>query len=633
MSQCLEGVITGTAGTLTDITERKQFEESLGQAKTLLLSSIDTIDEAFVIYDPDDRLYLCNDQYRKFYQASAPVIKVGNSFEDILRFGLKHEQYKDALGHEEEWLADRLEHHRKADTDLVQPLSDGRWLRILERRTPEGYIVGFRVDVTPLMKAKEDAEAANRAKSAFLATMSHEIRTPMNGILGMAQLLMQDGINDLERRDYAHTILNSGNTLLALLNDILDFSKIEAGKISLESQAFDPQQVLQETAELFSGNANEKGLKLACSWAGDGAERYLGDVNRIRQMLSNLVGNAVKFTNEGNIAIEARQIQISEEQAELEFAVQDTGFGMDEAQQSGLFSPFTQADSSITRKYGGTGLGLSIVKSLAKLMNGDVGVDSKPGQGSRFWFRVRVGISTIAKDSFTKDCSGLLGSNRLTTPRFKGKVLVVEDNSVNQRVITALLKSLGLDTRVVDDGKQGVAAIQADEAIDLVLMDLQMPVMDGYQATTHIREWETAADKPHRPIVALTADAFATDRAHCLSVGMDDFMSKPISLDALVSVLAKFLPQEKSQPASQGASSHHKFDEVHFLPRLKEVVALLKKSSFNSVSVWAGLQDVIREMGLAADFAIVERHMNDMRFALALQEMQKIAAVHGWVLE
>jgi len=622
--------VTGTAGTLTDVTERHEAEERRQRAEMLLRSSINTIGEAFVIYDQEDRLYLCNEQYRQFYAASAPAIEVGNSFEAILRYGLEHGQYVEAVGREEDWLAERLMHHRRADTDIVQPVSDGRWLRILERRTPEGYTVGFRVDVTSLVNAKQQADAANQAKSAFLATMSHEIRTPMNGILGMAQLLLlPDGGSESERLDYARTILNCGKTLLNLLDEILDYSKLEAGKVALEQMAFDPLQLLRETAALFDGSARDKALSLEATWTGEQSVRYKGDPYRIRQMINNLVSNAIKFTESGSIAIEAREIGGAGDTAELEFAVRDTGIGMDRETASKLFMPFTQADSSTTRKFGGTGLGLSIVKSLARLMGGDIGVVSEPDKGSRFWFTVRVQRIAAHHD---RRQSKRTEPSTPDSPHIRGKVLVVEDNRINQKVIVNLLHKLGLESCVADDGQRGLEAVTNDRAIDLILMDLHMPAMDGYEATTRIRAWETQAGAPRRPIVALTADAFAEDREQCLAVGMDDFMPKPVDINTLTRVLTQFLAHDALGPG-RPTGTQRAIDTAKLLPRLSELVALLKQGKVSSTAAFNNLHEPIEGTELAARFAIVGAHIDEFRFAAALAEIRHIAAEQGWPLE
>jgi len=526
-----------------DITARKQTEEQLRQAELLLRSAIETIGEAFVLYDAQDKLVFCNQEYRTFYATSAPVIEPGRSFEEILRYGLAHQQYAKAIGREESWLKERMALHSQANHELIQQLGDGRWLKVKERRTPTGHIVGFRVDVTELYQAKEAAEAANIAKSRFLATMSHEIRTPMNGILGMAQLLLMPNLQGNERLDYARTIFNSGQTLLTLLNDILDLSKVESGKFELEVRAFDPGQVIHETHTLFHETAIRKELQLQAVWHSP-PQRYLGDAQRLRQMLANLVGNAIKFTPQGSVRIEAREISASGDLATLEFAVTDTGIGIPPDKQAILFQPFSQADSSTTRQFGGTGLGLSIVKSLAALMGGEVGLSSADGHGSRFWFQIRVKRAAVDMDTRqTQRPDRPLALADHSAGGYSGMVLVVEDNLVNQMVIQTLLAKLGLTTQLAEDGQQALDAIAQGSQPDLILMDLHMPVMDGYAATQGIRRWEADHQQPRRPIIALTADAFEEDRQHCLAIGMDDFLTKPISLDALKGALSQWLRQ------------------------------------------------------------------------------------------
>ena len=407
-----------------------------------------------------------------------------------------------------------------------------------------------------LEQATKDAQAANVAKSRFLATMSHEIRTPMNGVLGMAQLLMLPNLAEVERLDYARTILNSGQTLLTLLNDILDLSKVEAGKLDLEVKAFEPTQILHEIGLLFSEAAAHKGLTLTDSWSGP-AQHYLGDSHRLRQMVSNLVGNAIKFTAHGAIRVEAREVgddfdgdgNTQTGAAQVEFAVIDSGIGIAQEQQAQLFQPFSQADNSTTRKFGGTGLGLSIVRSLARLMGGDAGVQSTPGQGSRFWFRIRLERVAAGTDNREMQRAEKALAAGKVAGALRGHVLVVEDNRVNQRVIRALLDSLGLTCAVEEDGQQGFDAVKrAGNAArpDLILMDLQMPVLDGYAATAKIRLWEAESSLPRLPIIALTADAFAEDQQHCIDAGMDDFLAKPVDRDALAITLRRWLPSRLS---------------------------------------------------------------------------------------
>ena len=359
---------------------RAAVEQQLQASQAMLRSAVETIGEAFVIFDQDDRLAYCNEQYRDYYRTSADLLVPGKTFEEIIRTGAERGQYQAAIGRVDEWVAERLAAHRSGQTDLIQPLDSGRWLRIRERKTPEGFIVGFRTDITELYQAKEAAESANRAKSSFLAMMSHEIRTPMNGMLGMAQLLLSPNLTDNERLDYARTILNSGQTLLTLLNDVLDLSKIEAGKFDLAAAAFDPQQLIQETVALFRRQRPREGLDLQGAWCGEAGQRYRADPIRIRQMLTNLVSNAVKFTASGFVR-SRRGHWSARGQVLLEFSVRDSGIGIAPEKHALLFQPFSQADSSTTRLYGGSGLGLSIVRRLAELMGGTVGVDSRLGEG------------------------------------------------------------------------------------------------------------------------------------------------------------------------------------------------------------------------------------------------------------
>jgi PAS domain S-box-containing protein len=532
------------SGTHLDISARKEAEERLRQTESLLHSSIDTLREGFVIYDRDDRLIYCNKEFRALYRLSPEFVASGPTFEQILRHGVERGQYRQALGRERAWIAERLDEHRQGGGEYVREFDDGRWIKSIERRTSTGHTVGFRVDVTEFYRAKEAAEAANVAKSRFLATMSHEIRTPMNGILGMAQLLLIPNLTERERLDYARTILDSGQGLLKLLNDILDYSKIEAGKLQLESVPFGPERLIQDIRALFAESARAKTLQLEAQWLGIARQEYRADVHRVRQMLANLVGNAIKFTKQGRVRIEAGEVERQGGWARLEFAVSDTGIGIPADKQARLFKPFSQADDSITRQHGGTGLGLSIVRELALLMGGEAGVTSEPGQGARFWFRIRV--ETQTRDGATAPPISTASENlaRPIERSLCGRVLVVEDNLANRAIMKALLSKLGLSVILAEDGRQCVELIEGGERLDLVLMDCQMPVMDGYAATERLRQWESETPSGvHLPIVALTAEAFEEDRRRCLAAGMDDFLAKPVMVDDLKAMLKRWLPE------------------------------------------------------------------------------------------
>jgi CheY-like chemotaxis protein/anti-sigma regulatory factor (Ser/Thr protein kinase) len=317
------------------------------------------------------------------------------------------------------------------------------------------------------------------------------------------------------------------------LNDILDLSKVEAGKLTLQSGSIDPVKLLQETLELFNVSAEKKGLTIHTHWLGTANARYQGDGQRLQQMLNNLVNNAIKFTTQGEITIEAKPVANN---GEIEFSVTDTGIGIAAEQQQFLFKPFSQLDNSSTRQYSGTGLGLSIVQKLAQLMQGESGVESQLGKGSRFWFRVQLETLTDIPTSEAKQ------NHNVALSQLEGCVLIVEDNLINQMVVENQLQQFGLQTFLAENGQQAVEFVQKQaHQVDAILMDIQMPVMDGYQATQIIREWEQTHQRISIPIIALTADAFEENRQKGLAIGMNDYLTKPLDQQTLFNVLASYL--------------------------------------------------------------------------------------------
>ena len=474
-----------------------------------------------------------------------------------------------------------------------------------------------------LRQATQEAQAANLAKSRFLATMSHEIRTPMNGILGMTQLLMSPQLPDGERLDYARTVLNSGQSLLSLLNDILDLSKIESGKFQLDSTVVDANQLLHEMQALFSGAAKNKALPLDAQWHGAPGQCYQTDGHRVRQMLSNLVGNAIKFTTQGSIQMEGRELARDGDSALLEFAVVDTGIGIPDDKLGLLFKPFSQTDASTTREFGGTGLGLSIVSSLAKLLGGEVGVQSEVGQGSRFWFQVRAKLVQASQDLCKPGGAPLESSSatRASAPteangRLTGRILVAEDVPLNQLVVKGLLQQLGLQVSLVSDGQQALDMICTGTPPDAVLMDLHMPVMDGCTATQRIRAWESANGRPRTPIIALTADAFDTCREQCMSVGMQDFLTKPITKEALRRSLSQWLPA-----ASPSAKP---IDQAPLAALVAELTPLVLENKFDALARAKVLLAMLTNTELATPAAALLAALEVFDFSLALQHLQAI---------
>jgi signal transduction histidine kinase/ActR/RegA family two-component response regulator len=394
-----------------------------------------------------------------------------------------------------------------------------------------------------LQTARDQALEASNLKSAFIATVSHELRTPLTGLLGFIELLQGTSLTP-EQRELAKTAGESAQALLNIVNDILDLSKIEAGKASLETVPFNLIFLIQDVSRLLSESANKKGLRLTTSVDQGIPQFVFGDPSRMRQVLLNLIGNSIKFTERGEVSVKAVVEARQEQRVTVRFSVADTGIGISQDEKRFLFLPFSQVDSSNTRKYGGTGLGLTICKRFVNMMGGDIGVESKKGEGSIFWFRLPFVIEepepTPAAEAAPARSVGLEPAVGSVPP---GKlILVVEDSPVIQMLAIKQLVNLGLQSHAVSNGRAAVEAASA-MAFDLILMDCHMPEMDGFAATRAIRELEGASGR-HTPIIAMTAGAMVGDRERCLDAGMDDYLSKPFTIEQLKEKLNLWLSQK-----------------------------------------------------------------------------------------
>jgi len=523
-----------------------QLNQKLHQDARLLEATVINAKDGIVITDAD------------FNNDGPKIIYANKAFSHITGYDL------DELIGQNPKMLQGVDTDRGVLDDLKESLSSGQsfqaelknyrkngipyWLEIsiVPVKNDEGKVTHFAAierDVTQqkktqkeLKEKKEQAEAANVAKSMFLANMSHEIRTPMNAIMGMTEILNSSNL-DKEQKENVEILYNSSRDLLFILNDILDISKIEAGEVKLEYVAFSIKKALEHSVELYSGMAKAKEVRIDWKISKETPENIVSDLGRVQQILKNLISNALKFTDKGKVEISIKKEKRSKDNKDVIYVeVKDTGIGISKENIKHIFKKFTQADASVTRKFGGTGLGLTITQKLVDLMNGEIGVESKEGKGSVFWFTLPL-VETSKKDTIINMIPYKRGYNVNEKELSQLRILSVDDHPVNQLFIRKLLKKMGVEKfDQAEDGQQALHRLK-EKDYDVILMDCQMPNMDGYQATKAIRERERGTNK-HVPIIALTANAMAGDKEKCLKIGMDYYLSKPIRMRDMISIFS-----------------------------------------------------------------------------------------------
>ncbi len=498
--------------------------------------AIDAMPDGMAFYDAEDRLVLWNHRYAEVNPELSSNLQVGMTFLDIIRIGLSEGLYADALGREDDWIVERMASRKALSTTIEQRIAGDRWLRVSDRLTSAGGIVTVCTDITDLKndaaalaEARDAAQAASNTKSQFLANMSHEIRTPLNGVIGLAQVMARTELSP-DQREMMELIQSSGRTLQVLLSDILDLARVESGRLELSEETFDLGRAVRESARLYESAASEKGLQFFVELAPEADCWITGDMVRLKQILTNLVSNAVKFTSTGFVSLTAAPGPDRAGGPTLRFSIEDTGIGFDCETRERLFSRFEQADGAITRKFGGSGLGLAISRQLAEMMGGDLDCESEPDGGSAFILTIPYRAAEAPAPALVSPAIAADSDQPLI------RVLLADDHPVNRKVVELILAQAPVEITSVEDGARALQACR-DADYDLILMDMQMPVMDGLTATREIRLHEAAMGLRRTPIVMLTANALTEHVTMAEAAGADRHLAKPVDAGELLELV------------------------------------------------------------------------------------------------
>ena len=574
-----DGVATRMIGATVDITDDKQRALELAAARAEIESTrenmrtvLENMNDGIVLIDKDFNWQLGNEQFNTFLNLPSEITQPGTSCYDVIRYQALRGDFGETDDIEKVVQERAAMMRTPGGYRYERETRSGRYIEFTYKPLADGSLLGVYRDITKLKEREQqqadardaaemalaeaereraEAEAANQAKSTFLATMSHEIRTPMNGVLGMMEVLDRQGLDAGQRRTVA-TMRDSAQALLRIIDDVLDFSKIEAGRLELESTVFSLSGLIDGVLSTFQAQATAKGLVLSGSVDPGSDDTLIGDPTRVRQILFNLLGNALKFTERGSITVRASTTPLGGGRTRVTLTVADTGIGIEEDLRKRLFQPFAQADSSTTRKFGGTGLGLSIVRRLAQLMDGDVAAESVVGRGSTF--QVRLIFDAAPRDALFAGAARSYPSVRRALASRGGTrpvVLVVDDHPVNQEVLVRQLDLLGIAADTAEDGVDGLAAWQA-RPYAAVLADIHMPRMDGHELTRRIRAAEPAGGV-RTPVVAVTANALKGEEERCIAAGMDAYISKPVNIDRLRTTLERWLQIQGGEDSGRSA--------------------------------------------------------------------------------
>ncbi|WP_111735299.1 ATP-binding protein [Roseovarius amoyensis] len=521
--------------------------EKIEIAERRLWHSIETIQDGFAFFDADTRMIAANRAWLSVFDG-IETVRPGISFIEILQIAIEEGVIDIGTDAPAAWRQRMLERWQEASPEPeVIRLWSGEYIKLIDQRGHAGDIVSLALNITDtiryetqLKEARHLAEAASAAKSSFLANMSHEIRTPMNGIVGMAEVLLDTELGE-EQRLYANTIKSSGEALLVIINDVLDYSKIEAGRLDLHAEPFDLKRCIHELVTMMRAGSRDKGLEIRAECDPTLPSRLVGDPGRIRQVLTNLLGNAVKFTEAGHVIVHATGAMADDDAFELQISIEDTGIGIPADKVGHVFGEFNQVDDARNRRFEGTGLGLAISERLIGLMGGRIWVQSEEGKGSTFGFALSLPLAAEQGDTTSAVDE---------QPPRAMRVLAAEDNKTNRLVLSKMLKELDIDLQFAGDGAEAVALYQTFGP-DLVLMDISMPGMDGKEATGHIRQFEAETGQ-HVPIVAMTAHALTGDRETILAAGLDGFLTKPLRKADIIGQVTDACPPGARPPLPQG---------------------------------------------------------------------------------